>query len=184
MDLRAVIFVPALVGSVIAGFVFLLFAAHYYLTVLEGTGAGAKEVTWISEPILDNAWKVVYLGWLVGVWLGPAYFIGRAVTAGSDSAWLKLAVPLFVFWVCYPVSQLSSLSASTIWLPLAPDVFHRLAQKPTVVLGFLALSAATLALFGAGFRWAFLTEGRWDLLFIGAPLVVVSGFLYARLIGR
>ena len=50
MDLRAVIFVPALVGSVIAGFVFLLFAAHYYLTVLEGTGAGAKEVTWISEP--------------------------------------------------------------------------------------------------------------------------------------
>ena len=40
MNLGALIFVPALVGSVVFGCVFALFAAHYYLTVLEGTGAG------------------------------------------------------------------------------------------------------------------------------------------------
>src|SRR5262245_7700514 len=130
MDLRAVIFMPALAGSVIFGFVFLLFASHYYLTVLESTGAGAKEVTWISEPILDNFWKLWYMLWLFGLWFGPAYLIGRAMTAGSDSVWIKLAVPIAVVWLCYPVSQLSSLSASTIWLPLVPDVFARLAQKP------------------------------------------------------
>ena len=184
MDLRAVIFVPALVGAVIFGFAFLLYAAHYYLTVLESTGAGAKDVTWVSEPITDNSWKLWYMLWLVGLWLGPAYFIGRAMTTGTDATWLRLAIPLGVFWLCYPVSQLSSLSASTIWLPLVPDVFARLAQKPSLVLGFLLLSAPVLAVFGLGFKWAFLTEDKWPLLFIGAPLMIVSGLLYARLIGR
>jgi hypothetical protein len=184
MDFRAIIFVPALVGSVILGFIFLLFAAHYYLTVMESTGVGAKEVTWFSEPILDNAWKVAYLSWLVGLWLGPAYFIGRRMTAGMDSAWWKLAVPIAVFWLCYPISQLSSLSASTIWLPLTPDVFARLLQKPKATLGFFLLSIPVLAAFAVGFKWAFLTEGEWTLLFIGAPLMVVAGLMYARLIGR
>ncbi len=58
MDLRALIFMPALVGAVVCGFVFLLFVCNYYLTVLEGTAAGAKEVTWVSEPIIDNFWKL------------------------------------------------------------------------------------------------------------------------------
>ena len=152
MDLRAVIFVPALAGSVIFGFLFALFAAHYYLTAMQSTGSGSRDVVWVSEPILDHFWKVFYLAWLIGLWLGPAYLIGQAYTAGSDSAWLRLAVPLAVFWLCYPVSQLSSLGGSTIWLPLHPDVFGRLAQKPGVVLGFFALSAAVLAVFGVAFK--------------------------------
>jgi hypothetical protein len=184
MDLRAVIFMPALVGAVVFAFVFLLFACHYYLTVLESTGAGAKDVTWVSEPLLDNAWKIAYLGWLFGLWFGPAYFIGRAMTAGTQAAWLNFAIPLLVLWLCYPVSQLSSLSATSIWIPLVPDVFARLAQKPAVLLGFLALSAVTLAVFGVGFQWAFVTEGQWELLLVGAPLVVVAGLVYARLLGR
>ncbi|MCI0705042.1 MAG: hypothetical protein L0241_28615, partial [Planctomycetia bacterium] len=184
MDLRAVIFVPALVGSTIAGFVFLLFAAHYYLTVLESTGAGAKEVTWISEPILDNFWKVFYLGWLIGLWLGPAYFIGRAFASGADAGWLKLGVPLLFLWALYPISQLSSLSASSVWIPIHPDVFARLAQKPAVTLGFFALSLPVFALFGVAFQWSFLTKGEWHLLFVGIPLLVVSVLFYARLLGR
>jgi hypothetical protein len=184
MDMRAVIFVPALTGSVIASFIFLLFAANYYLTVMESTGVGAREVTWISEPILENAPKLAYLAWLVGLWLGPAYFIGRWATSGIDSTWVKLAIPLLVFWLCFPVSQLSSLSGSTIWLPLVPDVFARLAQKPAVTLGFFALSILVLAAFGVAFKWAFLTADEWPKLFAGAPLMVLTGLLYARLIGR
>ena len=184
MDLRAVIFVPALAGSVICAFIFLLFAANYFLTVMESGSVGAREVTWHSEPIVDNAGKLAYLAWLVGLWLGPAYFIGRAITADSDSAWLKLAVPILVFWICYPISQLSSLSASTIWLPLVPDVFVRILQRPLVMLGFQALSLVVLAVFAVAFRWAFLTNDEWKLLFVGAPLMVVSGFMYAMLIGR
>jgi hypothetical protein len=184
MDLRAVLFVPALAGSVICGFVFLLFAANYYLTVMESTGVGAKEVTWFSEPILDNAWKLGYLAWLIGLWLGPAYFIGRAATSGMDSVWWKLAVPIAFFWLCYPISQLSSLSATSIWYPLVPDVFARLVQRPVVTFGFLLLSIPILAAFAVGFKWAFLTEDAWRLLFAGAPLMVIAGLMYARLIGR
>src|SRR5262245_25919788 len=116
MDLRAVIFVPALVGSVIFGFAFLLYASHYYLTILQVTGTGWKEVTWEPTQIFDNFWKLWYMLWLVGLWLGPAYFIGRAMTtgAGADAAWLRLAIPLAVIWICFPISQLSSLSATTI----------------------------------------------------------------------
>ena len=44
MDLRALIFMPALAAAAICAFVFFTFAAHYYLTILESTGAGAKEV--------------------------------------------------------------------------------------------------------------------------------------------
>ena len=184
MDIRAVIFVPALAGCVIVGFVFLMFAANYYLTIMESSGVGAKEVTWFSEPILDNAPKLAYMAWLVGLWLGPAYFLGRSAITASDPAWLKLAIPIAFFWLCFPVSQLSSLSASTIWLPLVPDVFARLLQKPLFVLEFLVLSALTLALFGVGFKWAFLTAEEWNRLFLGAPLMVLAWFLYARLIGR
>src|SRR5437868_9429259 len=97
-DLSAIIFVPALAGSVIFGFVFALFAAHHYLTAVQSTGSGARDVVWISEPIVDHFWKVFYLAWLIGLWLGPAYFIGRAWTAGSENGWLRLAVPLAVMW--------------------------------------------------------------------------------------
>ncbi len=184
MDLRPLIFLPALVGAVIFGFVFLLFVGHYYLTVLENTASGAKHITWVRESVIENFWKFWYLGWLIGLWLGPAIFLGRAATAGIDSAWVKLIAPLVLLWICYPVSQLSSLSASSMWIPLAPDVFVRLAQKPKVLIEFLGLSAVVLLVLSAGFHWAFLTEGDWPLLFVGAPVVVVTILLYARLLGR
>lgn len=183
MDFRALIFMPALTGAVVFGFVFLLYACHYYLTVLEASAAGADEVPWASEAVTDHFWKFWYLGFLVGAWLGPALIVGRAV-AGREPGWVQFAVPLGVLWLCYPVSQLSSLSASSIWVPLTPDVLTRLARKPLVVLQFLVLSGLTLALFAVGFRWAFQTEGEWHLLLVGMPLLVAAGFVYARLLGR
>jgi hypothetical protein len=184
MNLDAIIFIPALAGSVVFGFVFLLFAAHHYLTVVQSAGSGAREVVWLSEPILDHFWKVFYLAMLLGLWFGPAYFIGRAATVGDPNPWVRLAVPLAVLWLCYPVSQLSSLGGPTIWLPLDPGTFSRLARKPGVVLGFYLITAPVLAVFGVGFKWAFQTAGQFELLMIGVPLVVLSGLVYGTLIGR
>jgi hypothetical protein len=184
MDLSAVIFIPALVGSAICGFLFLVFAANYYLTVLESTGAGGKEVAWQSEPITDNFWKVFYLGWLVGLWLGPALFVGRAFASGADAGWLAYAVPILFIWALFPISQLSSLSASSIWIPLHPDVLARLAQKPVVTVGFYLLTLPLFALLGVAFKWAFMTKGEWHLMFVGVPLVAVCLLMYARLVGR
>ena len=182
MDLRAFIFVPALVACVIFGALFATFAAQHYLNVMQSTGSGARQVVWPAEPLVDNLWKVVYLAWLIGLWLGPAWFIGQAF-AKTDLPWMRYALPLAVFWICYPFSQLSSLSGPTIWLPLHHDVFGRIARKPHVLLGFLFLSGITLALFGLGFHWTFNAEGL-VYLFLGGPLFVVSALIYARLLGR
>lgn len=182
MDLRAFIFLPALVGSAIMVFVFLMFAANAYLNVMQSTAAGARDVEWVSEPFVDNFWKMFYLGWLIGLWMGPAYFIGRAVA--PDGGWLRLAVPLAFLWAMYPVSQLSSLSASTVWLPLHPDVFARLVQKAGAVLGFLVLSGLTVVVGGVAVKWTFGTKGESHLLLVGAPLLVATGLVYARLLGR
>lgn len=181
--MEAIIFVPALAASAVFGFIFALFAAHYYLTVLQGTGSGARHVAWGCDPILDSFWKVFYLGWLVVLWLGPALILTRAVVKGTDSDWLRLAVPLAFFWACFPISQLSSLSGPTIWLPLHPDVFFRILKKPGVVLGFMALSGLSLVGIGLGFHWTFFASGALWLV-VGCPLFVLSGLLYARILGR
>jgi hypothetical protein len=184
MDLRAVIFMPALAAAAICAFVFLTFAAHYYLTVLESTAAGAKEVTWIGESLTDLFWKPFYLAWLLCLWLGPAYIIGRSLAGSTQLAWLALAVPVVVAWLLYPVSQLSSLSALSIWMPLHPQALARLVQKPGVTFGFFVLTLPLFALGGLAFRWSFLTSGEWHLLFVGIPLLVIALFLYARVLGR
>lgn len=184
MDLRALIFVPALVAAALCAFVFFTFAAHYYLTVLESTAAGAREVTWPGESLTDLFWKPFYLAWLLCLWLGPAYIIGRSLAVAWGSAWLGLAVPVLVAWLLYPVSQLSSLCASSVWMPLHPQVFARLAQRPGVALGFFALTLPVFWLGGLAFKWAFLTSEEWKLLLAGVPLVVVAMFLHARLLGR
>jgi hypothetical protein len=41
-----------------------------------------------------------------------------------------------------------------------------------------------LAVFGVAFKWTFLTAGSFELLFLGAPLLIASGLVYGRLIGR
>ncbi len=184
MDLRAFIFVPCLVGATIFGFLFLLFICHYYLTVLETSAAGGKEVAWVSEPVTDNFWKVFYLAWLVGLCAGPAVVIGRILSAGHDSTWAPRVAPLVVFWFCYPICQLSSLGAHSMWYPLTLNAFTRIAQKPFLLLQFFALSAIVLAACVFAFQWTFRTEGNWPLLFVGAPLLIILILLYARLLGR
>jgi len=166
------------------GFVFVLYMADYYLTIIESTGTGAKEVTWYPGETLQNFWKFWYMLWLFGLWMGPGYLIARSIAGSGSAEWLKLGLPVAILWLLYPISQLSSLSASTIWLPLTPDVFARLAQKPTVTLGFYALSIPVLVLFALGVKWTFLMKGEWELLALGVPLLVLALFLYARLIGR
>ena len=184
MDLRALIFIPALVGAAICAFLFFTFAAHYYLTVLESTAAGAREVVWVSEPITDNFVKPFYLGWLLVLWLGPAYVIGRTLAGSTHLAWVGFAVPVLVAWLLYPVSQLSSLSASSVWMPLTPQIFARLAQRPVATAVFFLLTLPVFALGWLAFKWACRTEDKWEMLFAGVPLLVLAGFLYARLLGR
>jgi len=178
----ALIFVPALVACVLFGFLFASFFANHYLNVMQCTGSGSRNVSWPSEPFVDNLWKFFYLAWIIGLWLGPAWFLGAAFSK-SDVPWMRYAVPLAVFWLAYPFSQLSSLSGPSIWLPVHYDVFGRLARKPHVALGFLVWSGLALAAFGLAFHWTFFAEGL-AFLIVGAPLFVISALVYSRLLGR
>lgn len=176
----AILFVPALAGAAVLGFVFALFAANHYLTVMQSTAAGARHVVWGDEPVLDGFWKPFYLLWLAGLWAGPTVLAARVAGATGLMSYL---VPLAVVWLCYPVSQLSSLSASSVWLPLHPGVFDRLLQKPGVTLGFFALSTVPLAMVGLGFYGVARATGMPWL--VGGCLLVVFGLYgYARLLGR
>lgn len=183
MDFRAVIFVPALAGCVVVGFPLALYGAHAFLTIFQGTAAGAKQIEWPSDSIPEYFWKGFYLAWLIGLWLGPAFFVGRRLGSEADSAFLAYFLPMLVIWLMYPVSQMSSMSGPTIWLPLWPDVFLRLKQKPALTLSFYALSGLVLVAFGIAFHWTF-GETPVIFLFFGAPLLVVAWLMYARLLGR
>jgi hypothetical protein len=175
----AIIFVPALAATAVLGFVFALFAANHYLTVLQSTAAGAKHVTWGAEGVMDGFWKPFSLLWLAGLWAGPAMLLAKLGGGG----WLTTAAPLLFVWLCYPVSQLSSLSATSVWLPLHPGVFDRLAQRPRVTLGFFGLSLIPIAGVGVALNGIVRGEGAAWLVF-GAVLLVLSLYAYARLLGR
>jgi hypothetical protein len=183
MDMGALVLVPAIAGCVVVGFPLALFAANAYLTILQQSGAGAKLVEWPKESIPDHFWKVFYLAWIIGLWLGPAIFIGRWAGRMSGSEFVAFALPIAVFWLVFPVSQMSSLSGPTIWLPLWPDVPVRMVHKRAATLGFYAWSGVLLIVFGAAFHWTFLGSNL-VLLLIGAPLLVVCWAMYARLLGR
>lgn len=179
----ALFFVLALAGLAAVGFVFALFAANAFLTVLQGTAAGAKSVEWQREPITEHFWKVFYLAWLILLWMAPTTVISRRIGAAVNMEFLGYVIPLFVFWIIYPVSQMSSLSGSSIWIPLRKDVFARLVQKPSVVLWFYLLSGVVIALTGLAGHWTFGDTSLIVFVF-GVPLLIACWLLYSRLLGR
>ena len=148
MDLRAVIFVPALAGAVICGFVFLLFAVAllpHGPRKHRGRGEGS-DLDQRADP--RQLLEALVHRWLFGLWLGPAYLIGRTL-AGSDVglAEARGAAARRRGSATRSVSCRRS-SRQYVWMPLYPHVFARLAQKPGVTLGFFVLSLPVLALFG------------------------------------
>jgi len=181
MNLDALIFIPALVGSVICGIIFVCFVAHHYLTILESTAAGGREVTWMAESFLEFFGKAWYLGWLISLGFIPAYGIACLLTADVTTRRLLVALALGIL---FPIIQLSSLSASSPWYPLSLSSLDRLARKPLLVLGFYLLSLPVLGLLLAGWYSSFLQSGSLAVAVVGVFLLVLGLFLHARLLGR
>jgi hypothetical protein len=181
MNLDALIFVPALAGSVICGMIFVCFMAHHYLTILESTAAGGREVTWMPESFLEFFWKAWYLGWLLGLCYVPAYGVARLIAPADTERWLFVALAL---WVLFPIAQLSSLSAPSPWYPLSVSALNRMARQPQTVLGFYLLSLPLLGLLAVAWYGSFLQSGFLLGAVAGAFLLVLGLFLYARLLGR
>lgn len=181
MNLEAFLFVPALAGSVVCGLLFACFAAHHYLTILESTAAGGREVTWLPETFLEFCWKAGYIAWLLSLCYAPAYILSRLLT--SEACW-RLVLLAVLLGVAYPISQLSSLSASSPWYPLQVGTLQRLMRRPLLPLGFYLSSLPILGLLALSLYGAFWGSVMLPLRLACAFVAVLSLFLYARLLGR
>jgi hypothetical protein len=180
-----ILFMAFSLGQILIGWLVLSYAAHCLLVVVQETAAGTDEVVWPDEPMYDWLWKLWYLLWLAGAWLVPAGLVLGAIDAPPfhKYPWLRPAVMLGVFWVSFPVSLFSSLSAHSRWVILRPAALGWLLANFFSTVAFYILSALVLA----GF-----------VVFLGLPLVyqrplalpavgaLAPAFLlvYSRLTGR
>src|SRR5829696_2335295 len=123
------LFVPLLAATMVIGTFVFAYASHCFLTVVEQTASGNDEVVWPKDPMYDWLWEAVYMLWLTALWLGPIVLALRAVTAaqaGAESASLVLVAAAVLVWLFFPVTLLSSMSGSSRWILLSPQLVSRL----------------------------------------------------------
>jgi hypothetical protein len=183
VGLGGVFFVIGLPAVVVLGAGTLIFCCHYYHSIVMSTSSGGDRVAWPADGIVDMLWKVPYVGWLVACSTGPAMLLGGILA--KQIGVFGLLVPALVFWILFPIVQLSSLYGSSIWVPLTPVTLRKMTGKSSAVVTFYLLSLAVTAFGTAGVFLAFWPSP----LGMGGPIagglmMALSLFVYARLIGR
>ena len=123
---EAIFFMLLFVSLIVVGLYVLAYTAHCVLVVVQETGMGQDEVTWPSEPIQDWLGHAVLFVELLGIWLVPAGMAARMLR----NVWLPdegvLRVLLLAgpgLWLFFPIGLLSSLSASSRWVPFRWTIF-------------------------------------------------------------
>jgi membrane protein implicated in regulation of membrane protease activity len=182
----AMMFFMAMIATIILGLFTLSYTAHVVLTVIEGTASGFGEIDWPNQPYVDWLWKFFYLAWLVAIWVVPLGLVSQwLLRTRSEAAALPgiLATAALLFWLIFPISLLSSMTASSRWVIFTYAVLPRLGQRPGAVLIFYLLTGP-LMMIGAVAVYA---------VFFGRPMLVVpvaavalaaALLIYSRLFGR
>ena len=180
------LFFMYLIAQVVLGALISAYAAHSFLIVVESTAAGNDEVDWPDDPILDWVWKLFYVVWLYGIWLLPIWIIVNAIKPRmllESPGPTFIAVACATFCLLFPISLLSSLSATSAWVPFHWQLFRRLIRQPRSVLTYYAVSALMLA--GTGWLLsAALFSNSFFLVPLAAMVVAAVFLIEARLIGR
>src|SRR2546422_671449 len=119
-------FLLCLTGAVIFGLYTLNYGAHCFVVVLEETAAGCDEVKWPDEPILDWAWKLIFLVWLVFIGAVPAWLLVMLLMPEWLAGPLGI-VPLIlgVMWLVFPLFLLSALSGRSKMVVIHAGMFRR-----------------------------------------------------------
>lgn len=184
--MTAFIFVPLLAFTMAYTALLIVYSAHVFLVVVEDTAAGNDEVTWPSDPLYDWAWKGIYLTWLAGVWLIPALLVARMFSPlfpeEVRGAWF-VGLTALAFWVAFPISLLSSMSAESSFAVLHGGLFARLARRGGSVLAFYLLSGIVV-LIGAPLVYGLVLSEWMAAPFVAAVGLGIGWLLYARLLGR
>jgi hypothetical protein len=176
----AIFFVLTLVVTMVVGTFVFAYAAHCFFTVVEQTAAGNDEVDWPNVPYVDWLWEVVYILWLAALWMAPFAF-----TANSRAGTAGLIVSAALVWLFFPISLLSSMSASTRWALVSPALLRRLlGQRFGSLLLFYLHSGPVLAAAVVLVYLSFFRGGGLPMLFVTAAGLAAALLIYARLIGR
>lgn len=177
-------FVPLLAATMVVGTFVFAYTSHCFLTVVDQTSAGNDEVVWPNDPMYDWLWEGVYMLWLTALWLGPIVLALRAATDPA-AGWHVLVVGAALVWLFFPVTLLSSMSASSRWVLFSPRLVARLyGQRPGSLLLFYLHSAPVLAVAAVLFQWLYVRPGAAGLALLTGPALAALVFIYARQLGR
>jgi hypothetical protein len=171
-------------GLAVLGLYSLAYVSRCLKVVQDATAAGADEVHWPDEIIMD--WALDALAYILVV----AFLIlqGVALTAGVDATIVPLDVGLrgacmigLSIWICFPPIALSLAASDSGWTPLYPQICWRMLRLlPYTILFYLAsglvLAAALYSLQRAMFT-------SFYFLALAAPLASAMILIYARLLG-
>jgi hypothetical protein len=181
MPIGEAIFFVCLIGVVVLlGACVAAYAAHSFFVVVQDTAAGNDEVTWPDEPYVDWFWQGFYLLWLGGLGVGLCWLAVRRTELATGD---KVLAALAGGWLLFPISLLSSLSASSPWIALHWTALLQMARHPAAVALSYAISAVLLG------GWAILVvlglaSPLWWLLILAGPVGAACLLIYARLLGR
>lgn len=176
----AIVAVSALAGVGVLGFMFVVYAAHIFLTIVIDSGCGIDELSWPREGIFDWLPKPPYLFWLAFGWL---LLFGVVLLPLFLHDWLGFVAGLgLALIVVYPITLLSSLSAKSWVAFLHRPLLRRMAGWPMAYLVVLLLSVP-LAAGAAALVWFSVGRSLWWALPAGVLMPAVL-FWYARLLGR
>ena len=193
------LFVPLLAAAWMLGLFVAMHASHYFLTIVESSatayvrnllwkGRPFREwirdgVNWPDDLLIDYFAKLFYLAYIIGIWAGPAFVLGR-ILAGP-SPWATVVAGT-AFWFFFPIGLLSSLASQSRWTPFWSGVIVAFFQRPAKTFFFYLLSAPVLAIVFLTFDLLLIHTSRISVAWAIAlsPLAVLAFFIYARLIGR
>lgn len=197
--MSAFFFVPLLVAAWMLGFFVAAHASHYFLTIVESSATGMARnrtwerhsfrewirdgVQWPDDLFIDYFAKTFYFAYIIGIWAGPAFIVGRIVA--GHSPWATVITGA-AFWLLFPIGLLSSLASESRWTPFWSGILVAFCKRPAKALSFYLLSLPVLAVLFLTFDLILLhTEAvaiGWSIAL--CPVAVVLFFVYARLLGR
>jgi hypothetical protein len=179
----AFVFVPLLALGMISLYIVAVFASHYFLTLVECTAHGQRQVQWPSEAFLEWVTKPLHLGWMAGLYLLPAVLLSAG--AARVSPYLAIAAWSLAFAMLFPIGALSAFIANSVWTPFHPKAIALLLMKPALTLGFyfIGVTARVVGL-GGVFLAIFSKELGWGGAIVGGLLASFAWFAYACSLGR
>ena len=179
------VFICLLLAGSLLGACLLTYAARCFGVIVEATAAGQDDVAWPDEPLMDWLGRALHLCWLVAFWLVPIAVLLRLLRHLNPAAppALLLLAPVVLFWLLFPVSVLSSLSAHSRWVVFRPALvggLFRVFPATTAFYGVTALLLGGLAALG----FVTFACGWFVLIPVVAGAAAAGLFIYARLVGR